>query len=132
MTLAHNAAIKAQLETTGIPVFQGVVHDRPERYITFYTNSGLADTDGRFTALVSRRTIRYVVHFVGGSPEQAQWVADRGVDALTNFKPLVPGWRCNRLRHESSQTDLIDREVPGNAVYYNADEFDLPTSLESV
>lgn len=130
MTRAHTAAVLTQLATTGVPVYEGVVHDRPERYITVYTNAGIADADDRLAALASRRTIRYTIHCVGTSPEQAQWVADLAVDALTNFKPTVPGWRCTRLRHEASQTTLIDREVPGNAVYYTVDEFDLTTTLD--
>lgn len=128
MTRAHTAAVLAQLGTALDEVFEGVVIDRPELYCTVFTNTGIADTNDRMSALASRRTIRYTVHSVGKTPDQAQWVADRVADCLVNFKPVVAGWRCDRLRHESSQTTLIDRDVPGNTVYYAVDEFDLYTS----
>lgn len=139
MTRAHTAAVLTQMRTDPILAnftYEGIVlvpagGVRPEAYCSVFTNTGIADTD-RFTGLQSRVTIRFVIHSIGKRPDQAQLVADRVVDLLTNWIPPVDGWRCERLRHAASQTTQIDREVPGYPLYYAVDEFDLVTFKEAI
>lgn len=128
MILAHTNAVlsllRADATLAGI-VFQGVVTNRPARYVTVYTNNGPREVS-RLTGPQSAVTFTYIVHSVGQTPEQAQWVAEKVYLQLVDAVPNVPGRVVSPIRSVSSLSVQIDRDIDP-PLWYCVDEFDLHT-----
>jgi hypothetical protein len=128
VTRAHDAAVLARIRE--IPalsevVFDGDVEGRPQRYVNVHSNRGIGRAD-RLAGLGRRTRKTYWVHSVGASKAQADAVAERVIAKLSDWKPDVEGFACERLRHESSQPtqkDVTDKPP----IYYAVDVFDLYT-----
>jgi len=120
----HAAAVRARLEQDAVLAtctFQGVVTERPQRYCTFFINSGFREQH-RQTGPDARADFNIVVHSVGSDPTQAQAVAERVYGQLLGFIPTVAGRRCTRVRAVSSQPSQRDDTVQPS-VFYSVDEF---------
>lgn len=125
MIRAHADALKARLEEDPVLAtctFEGLVgDDAPERYCSFFINSGDRYGDRLASPDVSA-DFTVTVHSVGTTPEQAQFVAGRVFGQLLNYTLDVAGRTCSWLRHTGSMpTQLDDAVQPG--VYFSADEF---------
>lgn len=134
MSRAVDEAIFARLRTvSGLQVFPGgEVVGQPSRYVVVWVNSGARSSD-RFTQDQVNVSKTYTVHSVGSTMQQAGWVNDRVLEQLVNFRPSVPGWSFQRLKHSVSRPAQIDRDVSPPLAYL-VDQFDLygvPARLES-
>lgn len=104
-------------------VFEGVVTNRPNRYVTIFTDSGYRESE-RFTGGQWTSTQGFTVHSVGTTPDQAQYVAERVFAQLLDHVLVVPGRTCRRIRHASSQPVQQDTDI-SPPLYYTVDEFDV-------
>jgi hypothetical protein len=125
---ATRAAVKSRLlqlpELQG-SVFHGVVTDRPERYITFFLNSGVR-SPYRYTGASTRADFTVTVHSVGKTDEQVGWLQERVLGQFVDWVPELVGRKCFRLTHEVARpTDLDDSLSP--PLFYAVDEFDFST-----
>jgi hypothetical protein len=126
---AHAKAIVARLEEDLIlrgSTFQGVVTNRPARYCTVFMDSGLRVVE-RFNGLQTEVTFGVTVHSVGTTAEQSQLVAERVMAQLLDYRPIVAGRDCRRLRHVSSVPVDLDTDV-SPPLYFSVDQFDLTSS----
>jgi len=103
--------------------FQGVVSDRPDRYVTLFMDSG-DWVQERLTGPQSTATFSLTFHSVGSTAEQAQYVAEKVFLQLLGFTPNVPSRECRRIRHVNSQPIQLDRDV-SPPIYYCVDQFEL-------
>jgi hypothetical protein len=103
--------------------YEGVVTDRPDRYVAVFTNSGMRSAD-RLTGPHSVTTMTVIVHSVGTTPDQCSLVAERVFAQLVDFTPTIDGVRCRRISPEASQPMQRDDDI-SPPLYYSVDEFDL-------
>jgi len=127
VTLRKTAeAVKVRLQEDTIlngSTFQGVVTNRPSRYVTFFLSGGQR-TKGRFTGPSSVADYTMTTHSVGTTPEQAQLVEERVQSKLVDWTPVVAGFSCRRLQHDGSQPIEIDTDV-SPPLYYIASSYGL-------
>lgn len=95
--------------------------DRPQRYCTFFLNSGTRYAD-RLTGPDVAADFTVTVHSVGQDVTQAQAVAERVFAQLLNFTPAVDGRTCSRLRHTASMP-VQDDDGTQPPLYFCVDEF---------
>lgn len=120
----HAAAVQARLEADSFltgRVYEGIVNDRPDRYCSFFLNSGLRTGD-RLAGPDVVGDFTLTVHSVGSIPEQAQFIAEHVLAQLLNFTLTVDGRQCSLLRHIASIPLTMDDSV-SPVIYYAVDEF---------
>lgn len=134
MILEHKQAVVACLKTDQLLAacgFEGVVPPdpqtgkRPQRYWTFFTDSGRRYSD-RLGGTVGQALLSYTFHWVGSTPEQAQRLAERGVSLLAGHLLTVPGWSPFRIRHVSSTPTQMDDTVKP-PLHFLVDQFEFAT-----
>jgi hypothetical protein len=113
-------------ETLSRIVYEGTVKDRPNRYVSVFTDSGLHEAE-RWTGPQSTSTQTFVVHSVGSTPDKAQEVAELVQRQVIDHVLVVEGRTCRRIRHESSQPIQLDQDIDPE-LYYCVDEFAVTTS----
>jgi hypothetical protein len=121
------AAITARLQEDAIlngSTFQGVVQNRPARYLSLFLSGGRRE-QSRFTG----PSYTMVTHAVGTTPEQAQLVEERAQAKLIDWTPSVDGFQCRRIQHASSQGLEIDTDT-SPPLYYLASSYSL--TMEAV
>lgn len=119
----HAAAVRARLESDSVLAtctFEGLVTDKPQRYCSFFLNSGIRFTD-RLSGPDVSADFTLTVHSVGADPFGAQAVAERVLAQLLNYTLTVPGRSCSRMRHTMSVP--TDRDDAITDLYYSVDEF---------
>ena len=104
-------------------VWEGTVKDRPSRYVSVHTDSGVREV-GRFTGPQTTSTQTFTVHSVGETPDKAQEVAERVFAQVLDRVLVVPNRACRRVRHGSSQPAQLSDDV-SPALYFCVDEFDV-------
>lgn len=120
------AAITSRLQEDAIldgSTFQGVVQNRPARYLSFFLSGGRRE-QSRFTGPSSLTDYTMVTHAVGTTPEQAQLVEERAQAKLIDWTPSVDGFQCRRIQHASSQGLEIDTDTTP-PLYYLASSYSL-------
>jgi len=128
MRAVKNAVLARLREDSALKdrVFEGVVTNRPTRYVTVFSDSGQRSQE-RFTGGQWASTQTFVIHSVSESPDKAQIEADRVFAKLLDWTPTVEGRRCRRVRHASSQPVQYDTDV-SPPLYYCVDEFDVTST----
>lgn len=124
MIRATAAAIQARLEEDPVLAectFEGIVTDKPDRYASFFLNSGVRYGD-RLSGPDVSADFTLTVHSVGETPYGAQAVAERVLAQLLNYKLIVAGRDCSLLRHTASVPIGTDPDV-SPALFYGVDEF---------
>jgi hypothetical protein len=119
------ARLRADSELASV-VFEGVVTNRPNRYVAVFSDSGWRTAE-RFTGAQSTSAQSFTVHSVGTTPDQAQFVADRVFTQLLDWTPSVAGRVCRRMRHEASEPVQIDADVTP-PLFYAVDVFEVTSS----
>lgn len=123
------AAVLARLRQDSVlasSTFEGVVTNRPNRYVAVFSNSGNRTAE-RFTGSQGTSAQSFTIHSVGTTPDQAQAVADRVFAQLLDWTPTVEGRVCRRMRHEASEPVQIDRDVTP-PMFYGVDVFEVTSS----
>lgn len=123
------AAVLARLRQDSVlasSTFEGVVTNRPNRYVAVFSDSGFRTAE-RFTGLQGTSSQSFTVHSVGTTPDQAQAIADRVFAQLLDWTPAVEGRVCRRMRHEASEPVQIDRDVTP-PMFYGVDVFEVTSS----
>lgn len=118
------AAVKSRLEQDPVLAtctFEGLVTDKPERYASFFLNSGVRYGD-RLSGPDVSADFTLTVHSVGSDPYEAQAVAERVLAQLLNYKLVVAGRDCSLLRHTAS-IPISSDDVIGASLFYGVDEF---------
>lgn len=120
------AAMKDQAEVDPIlsgSTFQGVVLNRPNRYMTFFLSGG-PRKQSRLTGPSSVYDYVVVTHSVGTTPEQAQLVEERTQKQFVDWRPNLDGFDCRRMQLSDSQPIELDRDV-NPPLYYIASTYGL-------
>lgn len=133
MIVAHKNAVLALLRGDSLLAgcgYEGTVHfdqpgQRPKKYWTIYTDSGLRGSD-RLDGLPRAATLRYTVHCIGQTPEQAQGLADRVITRLAGAQLAVEGFAPFRMQHTGSDATQMDT-TNRPPLHYTVDRFDLRT-----
>lgn len=133
MIVVHKNAVVAELHTDTVLAgcgYEGTVHfdkpgDRPKKYWTIYTDSGLRGSD-RLDGLPRSAVLRYTVHCIGQTPEQAQMLADRVIEKLAGAQLAVEGFAPFRVQHTGSDPTQMDTTIRP-PLHYTVDRFDLRT-----
>jgi hypothetical protein len=127
----HVDAVLARLRVDPVLAgctFQGVVLNRPERYVTVHSDNGFREQD-RFAAGQLTQTFSFTVHTVGRSPEQSQALAERVYAQLLGVTLVIPGRRARRIRSVVSRPTALDRDVDP-PLFYGVDVFELTSEPE--
>lgn len=120
------AAITARLTSDSIlagSTFQGVVTDRPTRYVTYFLNGG-PRVSNRLTGPSNEIDYTIITHSVGTTAEQAQLVEEHVQAQLIDWTPTVSGQICRRVRMTDSQFIQLDTDVTP-PLYYIASTYGL-------
>lgn len=114
--------LKAHPQLAG-KVFEGPVRHSPSLYVVVWANSGLRSSD-RYTGAQGNVTTSYTVHSVGLDAAGAAYVNERVMQQLIDFRPVVVGRMCQRVKHEVSRPIQVDRDATP-PLYYVVDQFDV-------
>jgi len=123
-TLAVKNALLARLRadpSLRAIVHEGVVTDRPSRYLTVYADLGLR-TAARLTGPQTRATQTFTIHSVGSTPEKAQQVSALVIAQLVDHVLVVEGRSCWPVTHEETQPPGLDTDV-NPPLHYCVDGF---------
>lgn len=124
MIRLHADAIEARLKSDQVLAtctFEGVVTDRPARYISYFLQ--MKRTATRFASGQVSWAGSVILHSVGGTIEQAELVQEHGVEQLTGHVLAVEGRRCRPLSHEVSRFPVLDQDVTP-PLWLIVDQFD--------
>lgn len=124
MIRAHATAIETQLEADSVLstcTFEGVVTDRPARYCAFFLQ--MKRTATRFASGQRSYAGSLIVHSIGQTIEQAEFVQERVQTQLTGHKLVVAGRSCHAMTHEVSRFPILDRDVTP-PLWLIVDQFD--------
>jgi hypothetical protein len=114
---AFIAAIKTDPELTAA-TFEGTVTGGPSRYVSVFPRE--SRTPGRFTGPHSKLTNEYVVHSVGGTPDQAKWAREHMLEKVLDVTLAISGWKNQRIHFVTSQPIAIDKD-PSPPLWYCVD-----------
>lgn len=125
MSAAHVAAVVARIAGTGATAL--AVHDsRPASptypYVVVYAGAGVGSSDREADERI-RRTVEWQTTVVGVSAAQCRAALDRAAGRLENWTPVVSGWTCSKVEHESSQAIRPDESLPDRVVFYATDQW---------
>lgn len=124
MIRKHSAAIKARLQADQVlsaVTFEGVVTDRPARYCAYFLQ--MKRTATRFASGQSAYAGSVIVHSIGETIEQAQFVQERVIAQLLGHALAVENRACRPMLHEVSRFPIIDRDVTPS-LWLIVDQFD--------
>ena len=125
------AAITARLQEDAIlngATFQGVVTNRPNRYVTYYLSSPDRESN-RLTGPSNVHDYSIVFHSVGTTAEQAQLVDEKVQAQLVDWVPAIAGFNCRRVRVTATTPVAYDADVTPS-LYYLASTYGL--TIESL
>lgn len=120
------AAISARLQEDTIlngSTYQGIVANRPNRYLSFFLSGGRRD-QARLTGASSLIDYSMVTHSVGTTAEQAQLIEERAQAKLIDWTPTIDGMNCRRMQHAGSQAIEIDSD-PNPPLFYITSSYSL-------
>jgi hypothetical protein len=126
--------VLARLRSAVNPTYDGEVpldsQGRPlvQRYAVLYASPGTRSAEDLCRVTADRYVFRWQVTSVGETPEQAEWVAIRGRDALLAEPLMGDGWQFGALVHRSSSDIRPDRDIPGGVLFYAVDIYELPAT----
>lgn len=125
MSAAHVAAIVARIAGSGAQALS--VHDsRPASptypYVIVYAGAGVASSDRESDERV-RQDVEWQTVVVGVSAAQCRAALDRAAGRLSNWTPIVAGWTCSKVEHESSQPVRPDVSLPDRVVFSGTDSW---------
>ena len=124
----HVNAVLARLREDSILAtctYQGVVDDRPTRFIAVFPDAGFRE-QSRYTGGQIQETYSFTIHSVGQTPEQAQLLAERVYAQLLGAKLTIAGRVCRPMRSVVSRPIQVDRDVTP-VMHYSVDVFELTT-----
>lgn len=112
MIRAHVAAVYALLDAVAnLNVYDGVVPNTPALpYVVLWANQG-APSSNTVEQASTRRDFTIQTTYVGSTPEQARWAAEKAQGALLDVTPTVAGRQCWPLVVEASQSTRVDLDV---------------------
>lgn len=91
-------------------------------YVVVYADTGDSSRERMSSEQTTRVDVTFTVQAVGADADQALWWADVLNGRMLDFKPQVPGWKCQALRHDGS--DPIDRITEFTPpVSYSSDDY---------
>ena len=129
--MSARAAVLARMEAVVDPTYDGEVpvdkKGRPleQRYAVLYATPGQRATDDFTRTQADRHVFRWQVTSVGGTAEQAEWVAVRCRDALMDERLRVEGWETGVVEHRSSSDIRPDEDIPGQTLFVAVDNYSL-------
>lgn len=87
---AHAAAVKVLLDgASGLVVYDSEVPDQPgDRYVVFYVSTPWG-RNPRLSAHLGQQLITVATLYVGNSPNECRWVAEKVQAALVRKRPAV-------------------------------------------
>lgn len=104
-------------------VFQGIVTDRPDSYVTLFLSSPDRDSS-RFTGPSSLHDFTLVCHSVGETADQAQLVDEHVQAQLVDWVPTILGFNCRRVRVTATTPIAYDDQITP-PLYYLASTWGL-------
>ena len=125
MSAAHVTAVMARIAGTGATTLN--VHDsRPASpsypYVVVHAGAGVSSSDREADERI-RRTVEWQTTVVGTSAAQCRAALDRAASRLENWAPVVSGWTCSKVEHETSQPIRPDESLPDRVVFYATDQW---------
>lgn len=127
MSAAHVAAIVARIAGTGAQAL-AVYDSRPTNptypYVIVYAGAGVATSDREADERV-RADVEWQTIVVGVSAAQCRAALERATGRLRNWTPVVAGWTCSKVEHESSQPVRPDESLPDRVVFSGTDSWSI-------
>lgn len=97
---AHAAAVKAMLTpVVGLVAYAGVLpppENRAARYVVLYVTLPLG-ANRRLSGDMSQQRVTLATLYVGSTPDECRWVAEKTQTALTRNRPEVAGRKCTPI-----------------------------------
>lgn len=133
MRVVDDAIITA-LRAAGITVHDGdvpterdgTVVTAPLPYLVYFSNVGDdVEETMRIAGMRSARSVFFSWNCVGADRNQAKAVAERARDAVNDKRLVVPGWKVDLLKVETSQRVRRDDDAvrpDGAPLFYGVDE----------
>lgn len=131
MIRAHAAAVKMLLDGQGLTVYEGgsprTEPSAQPPYAVLWTDAGTRMRE-TLCATSDRADMLVTVTSVGGTPEQARWVAERVYAGLLDQTPVIAGRTVSPITNQV--TDMIRRDddvgtSDSASWYYQVDVFRL-------
>jgi hypothetical protein len=125
VSAAHVAAIVARIAGSGAQALRAY-DTKPATYtypyVLVYADGGVKSSDREADERVTH-TQGWQTTVVGESVAQCRAALDRVHARLENHRPVVTGWTCSKVEHESSQPIEADDSMPDRVVFYGTDQW---------
>ena len=121
----HVAAIVARLagdSSAPLRVYDATPASPAYPYVVVYADAGIGSSDREGDHRV-RRTIGWQTTVVGSTSAQCRAALDRAAGRLEDWVPVVAGWSCSKVEHESSQPVRADDSLPDRVVFIATDQW---------
>lgn len=125
MSAAHVAAVVARIAGSGAQAL-AVYDSRPTNptypYVVVYADGGVKSSDREVDERISHAQ-GWQTTVVGISAAQCRAALDRVHARLENHRPVVTGWTCSKVEHETSQPVRPDESLPDRVVFFATDQW---------
>jgi len=117
------------LEAAGLKVYVGGVEGLPVfPYCVLYFPNAARDSEA-LNGSGDRARFPFQITSVGGSDDQASWVAEKSQAALIGQTPVVPGRTCWRIEDTDYSNPIrYDPDVPNRRTYFGTDGYTIAST----
>jgi hypothetical protein len=119
------AAIIARIAGSGaqaLNVYDSAPTNPTYPYVIVYADGGAKSSDREADERITH-TQGWQTTAVGISAAQCRAALGRVNARLENWRPVVTGWTCSKVEHESPQPIRPDTSLPDRVVYYATDQW---------
>lgn len=116
MSAATVAVVVTRIKSTGLRCYDAEPSSFTYPYVVVYADAGPRSSDREADVRV-QEDLGWQTTVVGESPAQCRAALDRVVDALTDWRPTLPGRAFHKVEHLSSQPVRTDDDLPDRSLY---------------
>lgn len=122
MSASTVAAIVARIKSTGLRCYDAEPSSPTYPYVVVYAGSGPRSSDREADVRV-QVTLDWQTTVVGETAGQCRAALDRVVDALTDWRPMVPGRSFTKVEHIDDQRVRRDDDLPDRSLCIATDQW---------
>lgn len=122
MSASTVAAIVARIKSTGLRCYDAEPSSPTYPYVVVYADGAPRSSDREADVRVQADQ-GWQTTVVGETAGQCRAALDRVVDALTDWRPTLPGRVFHKVEHLSSQPVRADDDLPDRSLFIATDQW---------
>ena len=122
MSASTGAAIVGRIKAQNLRCYEAEPSSSTYPYVVVYADSAPRSSDREADVRV-QADLGWQTTVVGETAGQCRAALDRVVDALTDWRPTLPGRAFHKVEHLSSQVVRSDDDLPDRSLFIATDQW---------